>query len=57
MPGQAISYKVGERYWLDARERAKSRAGGGFDLKAWHNRALDVGPMGLSQMQREMSGG
>jgi len=57
MPGQAISYKVGERYWLDAREQAKAKAGAGFDLKDWHNRALDLGPMGLAQMQREMTGG
>lgn len=57
MPGQAISYKVGERYWLDAREQAKAAAGAEFDLKAWHNRALDLGPMGLAQMQREMAGG
>jgi len=57
IPGQAISYKVGERYWLDAREQAKSKAGAEFDLKAWHNRALNLGPMGLSQMQREMTGG
>ncbi len=56
MPGQAISYKVGERYWLDAREQAKAKAGAEFDLKAWHNRALDLGPMGLGQMQREMAG-
>ncbi|MCH8817612.1 MAG: DUF885 domain-containing protein [Chloroflexi bacterium] len=56
MPGQAISYKVGERYWLAAREEAKTKAGADFDLKAWHNRALDLGPMGLAQMQREMAG-
>ncbi|MDP6824078.1 MAG: DUF885 domain-containing protein [Dehalococcoidia bacterium] len=56
MPGQAISYKVGERYWLDAREQAISKAGPGFDLKAWHNRALNLGPMGLAQMQRELTG-
>ncbi|MSQ11514.1 MAG: DUF885 domain-containing protein [Dehalococcoidia bacterium] len=53
-PGQAISYKVGERAWLEARERAKRKAGGAFDLKAWHNRALNLGPMGLTQMKREM---
>ncbi|MDA1257480.1 MAG: DUF885 domain-containing protein [Chloroflexi bacterium] len=57
MPGQAISYKVGERHWLAAREQAKLNAGAAFDLKAWHNRALDLGPMGLAQMQREMAGG
>ncbi len=53
-PGQAISYKVGERVWLKAREAAKSRAGSDFDLKQWHNAALRLGPMGLAQMKREM---
>lgn len=55
IPGQAISYKVGERVWLEARERAKSALGEEFDLKKWHNRALELGPMGLAQMAREMS--
>jgi uncharacterized protein (DUF885 family) len=55
LPGQAISYKVGERAWLEARQEAKRRAGAGFDLKEFHTRALDLGPMGLEQMQREMS--
>lgn len=54
LPGQAISYKVGERVWLEARETAESRAGADFDLKKWHNAALTLGPMGLAQMKREM---
>ena len=56
IPGQAISYKVGERAWLEAREAARERLGASFDLKAWHNRALSIGPMGLAQMRREMAG-
>ena len=54
-PGQAICYKVGERAWLAVRERARQRAGAGFDLKAFHSRALNLGPMGLDQLEREMS--
>ncbi len=54
MPGQAISYKVGERHWLDARAQATEAAGSGFDLKDWHAKAFTLGPMGLAQMQREM---
>ncbi len=54
-PGQAISYKVGERCWLEAREASKRRHGVTFDLKAWHKAALELGPMGLEQMQREMA--
>ena len=55
IPGQAISYKVGERVWLEARESAKRTAGARFDLKKWHNRALKLGPMGLAQMKRELT--
>ncbi|MGD9932952.1 MAG: DUF885 domain-containing protein [Dehalococcoidia bacterium] len=54
-PGQAISYKVGERVWMQARAAAREAAGNAFDLKQWHKRALDLGPMGLGQMERELS--
>ena len=54
LPGQAISYKVGERAWLAAREAARRRDGDAFDFKAFHARALDLGPMGLGQMGREL---
>ena len=43
IPGQAISYKVGERVWLECREDAKARRGAGFDLKDWHHHALEPG--------------
>jgi uncharacterized protein (DUF885 family) len=54
LPGQAISYKVGERVWLDGREAAKVRKGSGFDLKSFHHFALDLGGMGLDQLSREL---
>ncbi len=54
-PGQAISYKVGERCWLEARENSKRRLGDAFSLKDWHRAALNMGPMGLGQMQRELA--
>lgn len=55
IPGQAISYKVGEKVWLEARAESKAATGDNFDLKQWHNNALALGPMGLEQMKREMS--
>jgi uncharacterized protein (DUF885 family) len=55
-PAQAISYKVGERFWLEVREAAKKAKGAAFDLKAFHTHALNVGPMGLEQLQRELIG-
>ena len=44
-PAQAITYKLGERAWLAARDEARGRPG--FDLKRWHTAALDLGPIGL----------
>jgi uncharacterized protein (DUF885 family) len=55
-PGQAISYKLGEREWLRAREQAKARDGEDFDLKVWHASALSLGALGLEQMQAELAG-
>ncbi|MFZ4515245.1 MAG: DUF885 domain-containing protein [Acidimicrobiia bacterium] len=54
LPGQAISYKVGERVWLDARAEVQQRMGARFDLKRFHSAALDLGPMGLSQLRVEL---
>jgi uncharacterized protein (DUF885 family) len=54
-PGQAISYKVGERVWLRARDDARRRVGDRFELKAFHRHALDLGNMGLAQLEREIA--
>lgn len=56
LPAQAISYKVGERFWLDARAAAKEREGAAFNLKEWHAKALAAGPMGLDQMRQVLAG-
>lgn len=54
-PGQAPSYKVGERIWLQAREDAKARKGADFDLKAFHRAALDLGGLGLDPLQSALA--
>ncbi|QZY29977.1 DUF885 domain-containing protein [Nocardioides coralli] len=54
-PGQAPSYKVGERIWLDARAQAQARAGDAFDLKTFHRQALDLGALGLDPLQRALA--
>jgi uncharacterized protein (DUF885 family) len=58
MPGQAISYKLGERAWLtgrDAARRAHEARGETFDLKAWHMAALGTGSLGLDDLVAELS--
>ena len=50
-PGQAPSYKIGERLWLDLREESRARAGADFDLKDFHRRALDLGGVGLDTLR------
>ena len=51
LPGQAPSYKVGERIWLEARDQVKERQGEAFDLKAFHRAALDLGSLGLDPLR------
>ena len=54
-PGQAISYKVGERVWLETREARKQAKASNFNLKQFHQQALDLGPMGLAQLREELT--
>jgi uncharacterized protein (DUF885 family) len=53
-PGQAICYKLGERAWTQARAEAQHDAG--FDLKGWHTRALNLGPIGLDNLAAVLRG-
>lgn len=55
VPGQAISYKLGERAWLAGRAAAKRGRGADFDLKRWHMAALSLGSVGLADLSDELS--
>lgn len=57
-PGQAISYKLGERAWLSGREAARTAhaaRGAKFDLKAWHMKALSLGALGLDDLEAALA--
>jgi uncharacterized protein (DUF885 family) len=56
MPAQAISYKLGERTWLDIRAQLRARLGGGFNLKRFHMEALHMGSLPLDLLERELLG-
>ena len=53
-PGQAPSYKVGQRLWEQIRTELESRPG--FDLKAFHTKALNIGSVGLDTLRRALLG-
>ncbi len=55
LPGQAISYKLGERAWLAGRGAAAAARRDGFDLKSWHAAALSLGSLGLDDLADELS--
>lgn len=50
-PGQAPSYKVGERRWTSVRAEVERREGADFDVVAFHRRALDLGSVGLDVLR------
>ncbi|MEP7036015.1 MAG: DUF885 domain-containing protein [Actinomycetota bacterium] len=53
-PGQAPSYKIGERLWLQLRDEVRAREGDAFDIKAFHRRALDIGGVGLDTLREAL---
>ena len=57
-PGQAPSYKVGQRLWEQIRADAAAKAaarGEVFDVRAFHAKALALGSVGLDVLREAMS--
>ncbi|WP_404289729.1 DUF885 domain-containing protein [Glutamicibacter arilaitensis] len=55
-PGQAPSYKIGQRLWEQARDEVAEREGEAFELKDFHTRALKLGSVGLDTLNRALLG-
>ena len=49
-PGQAPSYKVGQRIWEQTRDDEKKRRGKDFNIKSFHTTALNLGGVGLDTL-------
>jgi len=56
-PGQAPSYKVGQRIWEQIRDDAQQRGGADFDIKQFHMKALRVGGVGLDTLRMALANG
>jgi uncharacterized protein (DUF885 family) len=50
-PGQAPSYKVGQRIWEQLRDTYRQQAGNAFSIKDFHSKALDLGGVGLDTLK------
>lgn len=54
-PGQAPSYKVGQRIWEQLRDDYREANGADADLKAFHKKALDIGGVGLDTLRTALA--
>ncbi|WP_309068428.1 DUF885 domain-containing protein [Microbacterium sp.] len=55
-PGQAPSYKVGQRLWEQVRDAYRVARGDRFSMKEFHKRALDLGGVGLDTLRTALLG-
>lgn len=53
-PGQAPSYKVGQRLWEQIRDARREAEGDDFNLRAFHTQALNMGSVGLDTLRRAL---
>jgi uncharacterized protein (DUF885 family) len=56
LPGQALSYKIGQIEIEGHRAAAEKRGGGGFSLRGFHDRLLALGSLPLPALRRELAG-
>ena len=54
-PGQAPSYKIGQRIWEQIRDDYKARKGSDFNMKQFHTTALNLGGLGLDTLKQVMA--
>ncbi len=53
-PGQALTYKIGQREIEKLRAELSARDGSGFDLRAFHDAVLGHGSLPLATLSREL---
>lgn len=55
IPGQALSYKVGQLKILELRKKAESKMGAKFDIKQFHEKVLESGVMPLALLEKKIN--
>ena len=54
MPGQALSYKIGQLKLLELRAKAEKELGDKFDVAQFHNQVLESGSMPLALLETKI---
>lgn len=54
VPGQALSYKIGQLKIIELREKAKKKMGAKFDIREFHKKVLESGVMPLELLEAKM---
>ena len=54
IPGQALSYKIGQLKIMELRKRAQDKMGAKFDIKKFHEMVLESGVMPLALLEKKI---
>jgi uncharacterized protein (DUF885 family) len=55
IPGQALSYKIGQLKILELRKKAETKMGKNFDIKMFHQKILESGVMPLALLEKKIN--
>ncbi|MCZ8230219.1 DUF885 domain-containing protein [Flavobacterium sp.] len=55
IPGQALSYKMGQLKIKELREKAKTKLGSAFDIKKYHEKVLESGCLPLALLESKIN--
>jgi uncharacterized protein (DUF885 family) len=55
IPGQALSYKIGQLKILELRQKAQDKLGAKFDIKVFHQKVLESGVLPLELLEKKIN--
>ncbi|MBG6062229.1 uncharacterized protein (DUF885 family) [Flavobacterium sp. CG_9.1] len=55
IPGQALSYKIGQLKIMELRKKAETKMGTTFDIKKFHEKVLESGVMPLALLEKKIN--
>ncbi len=55
IPGQALSYKIGQLKILELRKKASEKMAGKFDIKVFHQKVLESGVLPLALLENKIN--